>query len=258
MLEFQRTGDGAPVVAIHGFLGSWEVWDRIAPQLDPEYDVIQVNLPGHGGAPIPPVTTTMRDIARHVVETLDDLGFDNPTIIGHSWGGYVACELIASHPERVAAAAIVYSNPYSDTGEKRDARDGLIARFENEPFDEVIADALPAYVTPDDPPELLERMIEVAKQSDAQGAIFALRTIRDRLDHVPEILAQQDIPVLFIAGTEDESMPPINVEGPNVTVTETKSGHMGVQTIPDEVSRILTEWMAANRLAEQSDESDDA
>ncbi|GAB3311096.1 alpha/beta fold hydrolase [Epidermidibacterium keratini] len=257
MLEYQRTGDGAPVVAIHGFLSSWEVWDRIAPQLDPEYDVIQVNLPGHGGAPIPPVTTTIRDISRHIVETLDELEIDKATFIGHSWGGYVTCELIASHPERVEAAAIVYSNPYSDTGDKRDARDALIARFESEPFDDVIADALPAYVTPDDPPELLEGMVELAKQSDADGAIFALRSIRDRLDHVPEIMANEDIPVLFIAGTQDESMPEITVEAPNVTTVETASGHMGVQTIPDEVSQILLEWMTKNREAKSTEDDND-
>ena len=42
MLEYQRTGDGDPVVAIHGFLSSWEVWDRIAPQLDAATRRVQV------------------------------------------------------------------------------------------------------------------------------------------------------------------------------------------------------------------------
>lgn len=255
MLSFQRTGDGPPVVLIHGFLGSWEVWDKVAPELDPEYDAIMVNLPGHGGSQIAPVTVTMRDIARQVTELLDHLGFDDAIFVGHSWGGYVTCELLASFPERVKAAAVVYSSPYSDTAPKRQARDELIARFENEPYDDVIADALPVYVTDYDPPEVLDRMIVAAKQAGPEAARMALVSIRDRLDHVQEILASPQIPVLFVSGTDDASMPEITVQAPHVTTVTTKSGHMGPQTVPADLADILLEWMATVR--KQQDTADE-
>lgn len=243
MLQHQRTGSGRTVVLIHGLLGSHDIFSRVVPLLADRYDVITLDLPGHGGSPVPDGVSTMADAAREVAETLDALQVSDPVIVGHSWGGYVTCELIASQPQSLRAAAIIYSQPYADPPEKQQGRTDAIARFESEPWDDVVRDMFPVYFADYDPSELFEEAVEITKQASVDGARFALSTIRDRADRSGAILEHPEIPVLFISGSDDAAMPPIDLQAPHVSHYETHSGHMGPMTVPDELARVLTGWI---------------
>ena len=244
MLQHQRTGSGRPLVLIHGLLGSHDTWSRVVPLLADEYDVITVDLPGHGGSPVPPGVETMRDAAKEVVDTITSLAVHKPVIVGHSWGGYVAAEIIASFPRSLAAAAIVYSQPYADPPDKQQSRTDAIRRFETEPFEDVVRDLFPVYVADYDPPEIFEEAIAISRQSDLEGARFALTTVRDRADHAQTIVEHPQIPVLFVSGTDDAAMPPIRLQAPHVQHVEIVSGHMGPMSVPEELTRILKDWLA--------------
>lgn len=245
MLQHQRTGSGRTVVLIHGLLGSHDIFSRVVPLLADEYDVVTLDLPGHGGSEVPAGVETMPDLAREVAETLDALGVADPIVIGHSWGGYATCELIASQPQALRAAAIIYSQPYADPPDKQQGRTDAIKRFETEPWDDVVRDMFPVYFADYDPPELFEEAIEITKQASVDGARFALTTIRDRADHSGTILEHPEIPVLFVSGTEDAAMPDIDLQAGHITKVETRSSHMGPMTVPDELARILKEWIAS-------------
>lgn len=250
MLQYQRTGSGKPIVLIHGLLGSQQIWSRVVPLLADEFEVITLDLPGHGGSPVPAGVATMRDGAAQVVETLTALGVQDPVVVGHSWGGYVTAEMIGEFPQAMRAAAIIYSQPYADPPEKQQSRTEAITRFENEPWEDVVRDLFPVYVADYDPPQILEEAIEITKQATVEGARFALSTIRDRADHAQTILDHPELPVLFVSGTDDAAMPPIALQAPHVQQVRTRSGHMGPMTVPDELVRILKDWIAqlpANR-----------
>lgn len=244
MLQYQRTGSGEPIVLIHGLLGSQQIWSRVVPLLADELEVITLDLPGHGGSPVPAGVATMRDGAQQVADTLAALGVEKPVVVGHSWGGYVVAEMISEFPQALGAAAIIYSQPYADPPEKQQARSEAITRFESEPWEDVVRDLFPVYVADYDPPRILEEAIEISKQASVDGARFALSTIRDRADRAPAILDHPEIPVLFVSGTDDAAMPPIDLRAPHVQHVETRSGHMGPMTVPDELVRILKGWIA--------------
>ena len=55
-----RGGSGPPLVCLHGFTGTWRIWDLVLPRLERHYDVLAPTLVGHaGGPPLPgPVTAT--------------------------------------------------------------------------------------------------------------------------------------------------------------------------------------------------------
>ena len=249
MLQHQRTGSAnaqsakKSIVLIHGLLGSHDVFSRVVPLLADEYEVITLDLPGHGGSPVPPGVSTMRDAAQEVVDTLTELGVEKPIIVGHSWGGYVLAELLANFPQTLQAAAIIYSQPYADPPDKQQARTDAIARFENEPWQDVVRDLFPVYVADYDPPEVFEEAIAISTQASVDGARFALTTIRDRADNAQAILDHPEIPVLFVSGTDDGAMPPIPLQAPHVQHVETRSGHMGPMTVPGELTRILKAWI---------------
>jgi pimeloyl-ACP methyl ester carboxylesterase len=94
-LAFDRTGQGEPLVLLHGQGFSRRTFDPVVPMLAARRDVIAVDLPGHGESPRQPkgAGNAPRDLAVAVAELLDELGLANAHVAGNSSGGWVALEL---------------------------------------------------------------------------------------------------------------------------------------------------------------------
>src|SRR5215203_5233032 len=88
-LAHERTGSGPALILIHGITERHESWRPLIGPLAEQYEVVAVDLRGHGdsptGDPYDPVT-----LATDVHETVTALGLVNPLVIGHSLGGVVA------------------------------------------------------------------------------------------------------------------------------------------------------------------------
>jgi pimeloyl-ACP methyl ester carboxylesterase len=94
-LAYDRTGQGEPLVLLHGQGFSRRCWDPIVDALAAERDVIAVDLPGHGDSSRQPKGTgsAPHDLALAVAELLDELGLSTVHVAGNSSGGWVALEL---------------------------------------------------------------------------------------------------------------------------------------------------------------------
>jgi len=94
-LAYDRTGQGEPLVLLHGQGLSRRSWDPIVAQLSVERDVIAVDLPGHGESPRQPKGdgNAPADLAGAVAELFDELGLEAAHVAGNSTGGWVALEL---------------------------------------------------------------------------------------------------------------------------------------------------------------------
>jgi len=44
-----RGGSGPPLVCLHGFTGTWRVWELVLPALERHHDVLAPTLLGHAG-----------------------------------------------------------------------------------------------------------------------------------------------------------------------------------------------------------------
>ena len=94
-LAFDRTGQGEPLVLLHGQGFSRRSFDPVVPALAAARDVIAVDLPGHGGSPRQArgAGNAPHDLAVAVGELLDELGLPTAHVAGNSSGGWVALEL---------------------------------------------------------------------------------------------------------------------------------------------------------------------
>jgi pimeloyl-ACP methyl ester carboxylesterase len=99
---YSRSGQGEPLVLLHGLGASRAAWEPVIPALAERFDVIAVDLPGFGASsPLPAgIEPSPAELAAAVAGMLDDLEIDRPHLAGNSLGGWVAMELAKIRPVR--------------------------------------------------------------------------------------------------------------------------------------------------------------
>jgi len=106
---YQLEGQGDPVVLLHGWGASSQSLAGVAACLAPLFRVMSVDLPGFGWSQAPPAAWGIADYADHVRQLLDEVRIAKAALLGHSFGGRVAIQLAACHPERVGPLILVAS-----------------------------------------------------------------------------------------------------------------------------------------------------
>ncbi|MEV4420327.1 alpha/beta fold hydrolase [Patulibacter sp. NPDC049589] len=103
---FLRTGDGTPLVLLHGLTGTWRVWTPVLEPLAAAHDVLAPTLLGHGGGTPHPAGTeiSVASLADDVERAMDAAGFTTAHIAGNSLGGWVTLELARRGRARTAVA----------------------------------------------------------------------------------------------------------------------------------------------------------
>lgn len=105
----ERTGDGTPILFIHGISESLEFWDR---QLDAgigNHRLIALDLPGHGLSGLGDQPYDLEKFAALVPEFADALGIGRFFCVGNSLGGAISVRVANLAPERVAGIVLANS-----------------------------------------------------------------------------------------------------------------------------------------------------
>lgn len=105
-LNHLRTGEGPPLVLIHGIGSQWQMWSPVLAQLRAHHELIALDLPGFGASPMPPPETEpgADSLASLVAEFLAEEGIERPHVAGNSLGGWIALELARRSAARSATA----------------------------------------------------------------------------------------------------------------------------------------------------------
>jgi pimeloyl-ACP methyl ester carboxylesterase len=110
-IYFESTGEGRPVVFLHGWTMDHELWDRQVTAFAPSYRCITVDLRGHGSSSKPIGGYGYEEHVEDLHELLKVLDVRSATLVGSSMGGAIAIQLAAVHPERVAQVVTVGTPP---------------------------------------------------------------------------------------------------------------------------------------------------
>jgi len=95
-----RRGPGGPVLFLHAAGGAGE-WSPFHGRLSRHFDLVAPDHPGFGLSDELHEVATMADLTAHYVALLDKLGIDRLDVVGASFGGWVAAELVSTIPDRV-------------------------------------------------------------------------------------------------------------------------------------------------------------
>ena len=108
-LHLHEWGDAnaPPLVCLHGVTAFGGRYKQLAEERwAKRFHVIAPDLRGHGRSGWEPPWTFETHVA-DLIETIDDLGIDQPDWVGHSFGGRLLLELAARHPERMRRVVLL-------------------------------------------------------------------------------------------------------------------------------------------------------
>jgi pimeloyl-ACP methyl ester carboxylesterase len=211
-VAIREAGTGEPVVLIHGFPLTGEMWRPQLEALSSAMRVIAPDLQGFGGstAPEDPAAYSMENWARDVAALLDHLEIDRAIVGGQSMGGYVSMAFLRLFPERVKALILADTKAAADSPEVKEKRTEQIRLVTEGRKKEVLDALLPPLVaerTLHERHDLVARVRSLMESVPPAGLVGALGALRDRPD-ATELLAGAKVPALLLCGAEDALTPP--------------------------------------------------
>jgi pimeloyl-ACP methyl ester carboxylesterase len=254
-VTFRDEGQGTPVVFLHGYLESSEIWHSFTRGLSGYGRIISIDLPGHGESGVAAEVHTMEFMADVVQRVLDHLAVEQCILVGHSMGGYVALAFLEAYADRLKALSLFHSHPLADTPETRANREREI-ELVREGKKELICNVnIPKAFATDNLEKYRDEVgfaREIAHGTPGPGIIAVLKGMMKRHDY-RETLSNCPVPFLWILGKKDNY---IDYEAvlEKVTLPEKgtltlldHSGHMGFIEEKEKSSDIMMDFILMNQ-----------
>lgn len=215
-LWYQDQGVGRPLVLIHGWCMSSDIWNLQLPELAKSFRVITVDLPGHGRSAPSQGRFSIHESAQAIAGLIDHLDLQSAVLAGWSLGGQVAVSTIKLIRKKLSGLVLIAATPRFTRTEgypyglslaeaegmalkvRRNsarAREGFAANMFTQ--DEMLDESRSS--------EILKLLALIALP-DTNSALMALQALveADYRDSLPLI----DLPTLIIHGDSDVICPP--------------------------------------------------
>ncbi len=105
-LNFKETGEGPPLIILHGVFGSGENWFTVSKLFTPHFRVFLVDQRNHGRSP-KSEEFSYDILVEDLKDFADQQGINSFYLIGHSMGGKVAMKFASRYPQRLIKLVVV-------------------------------------------------------------------------------------------------------------------------------------------------------
>jgi pimeloyl-ACP methyl ester carboxylesterase len=135
-IEYEVTGEGRPVILLHGFPDSGRLWRHQVPALsDAGFKVIVPDLRGYGRSDKPEEVDAYRMplLVQDVLAVLDAAGESRAHVVGHDWGAAVAWAVGVGAPDRLdhlVALSVGHPGAFRSAGFEQYARSWYMLLFQ--------------------------------------------------------------------------------------------------------------------------------
>ncbi len=204
--EVEDHGEGVPLLLIHGFPLSSEIWRPIRPALEQVSRLITPDLRGFGESDAEGGDYDVHSYATDLIALLDVLGIERAIVGGHSMGGYIALRLAAEHRQRVLGLILVSTRANADGEDARTRRNAAIDHIRRHGSAEFLAGFVPNLLGPSTrqrAPRFVDELTTLTAEVPDHVLIGCLAGMRDRLDSTAD-LPGIDVPALVLVGDEDQ------------------------------------------------------
>lgn len=203
---FRDTSKTRPVICLlHGYLEAKETWGAFEQDLTANYDVINIDIPGHGKSELLNNNQSFTDISKAIKEVLISESISKCFMAGHSMGGYLTLAFAETFPQMLHGFILVHSSSFADDEKKRKDRDREIILVKAQKKHLIIDINIPrgfADKNLETFKEAVERNKSIAHKTTDAGIIIAIKTMKNRPDRT-HVLKENPNNHLILLGTDD-------------------------------------------------------
>ena len=216
------SGDGPPLLLLHGFTGSRRNWRPHLPAFASDFKVIALDLLGHGETAVPqtPQRYQMEQAAADLVTIIDQITTPPVHLLGYSMGGRLALYFALNFYPYVRKLILESASPGLKTAQaraERQQRDEALADFiEREGIVAFVDrwEKLPLWATQKQAETAVRQTLRQQRlQNNPAGLAHSLRGMGTGVQ--PSLwphLSQMDTPTLLLCGELDDKFVAINRE----------------------------------------------
>lgn len=202
---YQVAGHGTPLLLIHGFPLSGQLYQSQLEGLSKQFQVITPDLRGFGKSQTPDADASIETYAHDMLALLDHLGIQTAIIGGHSMGGQVTLEMYRQRPERFAGMLLIDTNPMAAS---------FVEKGQWQGYREQGANAGVPSIVPIIEPQLLTgvtraldsakstTMMNILAEASVDGVLGGGQALATRSDYT-DLLGSIAVPTLVLVGLED-------------------------------------------------------
>ncbi len=240
-LYYEDHGAGQPLVLLHGWGSSGQVWGAQLPELVREHRVVTVDWRGCGRSSRPAAGNTIANVARDILELVDALALPAPVLAGSSIAGAFVLEAARARPGRLGGLVLVDAGVHHFAqGLDEQMRDLLVALRADRAG--TVAGMVPNWYRPGASTAVIDWTVRQILDS----GVFIDELITDQARYDPRrYLGELDVPVTFLHGALDAEIPrqvpeecAALIPGAEVIFID-GAGHMAQQDQPELVNRAL-------------------
>ena len=249
-IAYSLSGEGPPVVLLHGWACNRHFWDEQVQSLSRTHRVLAPDFRGRGESGVPEDGYTLERLAGDVHAVMSALKMRPAAVVGHSMGGMVAQQLAINHPQDPSALALVATAAADPERQLISGR--ILAESAQDGYRPAFDRYLPGWFSQDADPEMKEWVRSQMMRTPERVALALVDDYKD-LDFRGD-LPKVRVPALVIGAASDASTVPSRSEeiarlipGARLVVIS-RAGHFVQLERPDEVTTALTEFLTEHSV----------
>lgn len=242
---------GLPVIFLHGFPFSQEMWQGQLEAIPPEFRAIAYDLRGLGRSERGDGQYTIEGHVDDLIALMDRLSIPGAILVGLSMGGYIALRALERNPERILGAVLCDTRSEADTDEVKLRRAAQIKDVKTRGSDSFAEGFLSAIFSEDTfskNPEAVAKIRDIIGKTPPLSIAGTLLALAARSD-TTRSLGKIKVPTLILVGEKDGVTPPETARAMQAKIPGSRleilpgAGHMSNLENPELFNRLLLDFL---------------
>lgn len=249
-IHYQVTGSGEPMLLVHGYPLSEELFSQNRDALAANYQVITPTLRGYGMSEAPDDTATIETYATDMLALMDELGVQQAIIGGMSMGGPIVFEMYRQAPERFKGLILIDTIAAPAGAPEAGLWNGVAQLVQDNGVEALVPVLLKDMLTGEtrmNQPEQVQLLTGIIEQASVNGAVAGANALATRPDSQPT-LSEITVPTLIIVGLGDTLYPFEIARGMNEAILNSElaildgASHAAIYEAADQANQAILEW----------------
>ena len=249
-IHYTVTGSGEPMLLVHGYPLSEELFSKNRDALAATYQVITPTLRGYGMSEAPSSDATIETYANDMLALMDELGVQQAIIGGMSMGGPIVFEMYRQAPERFKGLILIDTIAAPAGAPEAGLWNGVAELVQSESPSALVPVLIKDMLSGDtrvNKPDQVAFLSNIIEQASVNGDVAGAKALANRPDSQPT-LASITVPTLILVGLEDSLYPVAVAQGMGDAIVNSSvvvldgAAHAAIYEAADQANQAILDW----------------